>query len=117
MLTRVQITGHAAERYVKRIDETLTVTEALALLEHLAPTATPLRQRTILGQEQWQLHEPKPCVLVVKRDDGYGGAVVVTVLDAPAVPDGEEDPHEGIIQAQLLERRKSRRSRSRRRQA
>lgn len=117
MLTRVQITDYAATQYARRIDETLTVVEARTLLEHIARVAVPLRQKTILGQEQWQLHEPKPCVLVVKRDSDCGRPVVVTVHDAPVVSDAEQDPHEGIIQAQLLERRKSRRSRSRRRQA
>lgn len=80
---RIEITDHAAERYVKRVDRTLCTDEAKKLLAKLAPTAAPLREKTIMGQEQWRIEHPFPCVLVVKRDRGSGAVpVVVTVFEA-----------------------------------
>lgn len=116
MLTgRVQITQHAAERYVKRIDGSLSSREAMALLEQLAPTAAPLKKKTIMGQEQWKLEHPFPCVLVVKRDGGATPPVVVTVWDAPPAEEDEQGEVDRIVALQAFETRahKPRRVRTR----
>jgi hypothetical protein len=115
MLTgRITITQHAADRYVKRIDRSLTQEKAMQLLAFLAPTAAPLRERTIMGQEQWKIEAPFPCVLVVKRDKGIGAIpVVVTVFDAPQGGDAEPDEIDRIVNLQALECRAKKPVRSR----
>lgn len=94
MLTgSIEITQHAAEQYIRRIDRTRSLTEAHELLTKHAPHAAPLKIKTPKGDEQWQLDEPCACILVIKRDDrSRGGArVVVTVLEVRDVmPDAYE---------------------------
>lgn len=81
---RFVITHHAAERYVERIEPSLSFSEAKGALERRCPDAARLKGRTLLGHEQWKLGKPHPCVLVVKRDSGATRPIVVTVLDVPA---------------------------------
>lgn len=88
MLTgQIEITQHAAEQYIRRINRTLSLVEAHALLTAQAPNAAPLKVRTPKGDEQWRLDEPCSCVLVIKRDKKNerkmldGARVVVTVLE------------------------------------
>lgn len=115
MLTgRVQITAHAADRYVKRVDPSLTQEEAMQLLENLAPTAAPLRERTIMGQEQWKIEHPFPCVLVVKRDPGADSLpVVVTVFEGKA-SEKRDDSIEQMVALQAFESRARKPRRARR---
>jgi hypothetical protein len=76
----MMFTVHAIERFIERHAPELTYDEARKYLEENAEQASRLRQRTVLGQEQWQIAEP-PCVLVVKTT--HTGRVCVTVLPAP----------------------------------
>lgn len=114
MLTgRVQITQHAADRYVKRVDGSLTLHQAKQLLETIALTAAPLREKTIMGQEQWKIEHPFPCVLVVKRDPGAGSLpIVVTVFEA-APGNAQDDAIERLValQASRSRAKKPRRAR------
>jgi hypothetical protein len=75
---RIEVTRHAAERFVQRHAPALSVDEATRFLAEATPGAGVLRERTFSGHEQRQLAEPR-CILVVKRDPG-GGLAVVTVL-------------------------------------
>jgi hypothetical protein len=71
-------THHAVERFVQRHAPESSQADAAA---HLARVdATRLRERTILGQLQYQVENPR-CVLVVKRDPNCSPDLVcVTVL-------------------------------------
>lgn len=61
----------------------------------LGQTAVLLRQRTRLGQLQYQITNGDPIVLVCKRDHpGRGGLVCVTVLPEPESEQTETDPLE-----------------------
>lgn len=112
LTTRVQITDHAAQRYVDRIDRTMPIEQARKLLEELAPTAAPLKKKTLMGQDQWKLEHPVPCVLVVKWDNDFNlgrVAVVVTVMDLPSAPSGTESDEERamrIADAQVIQARR-----------
>ena len=90
MLKRIAISDHAASRYSVRVDPLLSPEQARAFLENHASEASILKQRTVLGDEQWLLKRSHPCVLVLKRDKGTGSIpVVVTVF--PAFPSEIED--------------------------
>lgn len=110
----IEITQHACEQYVRRIDRTLSLTEAHDLLTQHAPHAAPMKHRTPKGDEQWRLDEPCSCILVIKRDDkSRGGArVVVTVLEIRDVmPDEYEYGHAPTLS--IPRTRKERRARKR----
>ncbi len=81
-MSRVVITNHAADQFVRRFAREMSLGEALAHLSAKARFAARLKARTLLGQEQWAIDGPA-CVLVIKRDRPSGDAVVVTVLPDP----------------------------------
>lgn len=76
------ITPHAVERFVQRHAPAMSHRQARAYLEEKAPHAARLKERTIKGDQQWQLHDPE-CVLVMKRDFRLRAWVCVTVLPEP----------------------------------
>ncbi len=74
----IAFTQHAVERFIQRHARELSYETALARLQQ-AP-AFRLRERTLLGQLQYEIHDPY-CVLVVKRDrQSTPELVCVTVL-------------------------------------
>ncbi len=75
---RIYFSDHAVERFIERHAPDMTPEEAREHLEQEGPRAIRLRERTILGQEQWQLQDP-PCVLVIKNSDD-AGRVCKTIL-------------------------------------
>lgn len=88
MLTpdRIQITRHAADKYRARNDDSLSVDDAFKLLTTNASSAAPLKTKTPAGDEQWRLETPRPCILVIRRDNNHRSiAVIVTVLKVPDV--------------------------------
>lgn len=87
MTTRIDITDHAVLRYAQRHARGTPHAQARADIERLASEATPLRERTLRGQQLWRIDKP-PMILVVKPDAGR--YVCVTVLP-PAVADEAED--------------------------
>ena len=120
MLTpdRIQITRHAADKYRARIDDSLSVDEAFELLTTNVSSAAPLKSKTPAGDEQWRLDVPRPCILVIRRDNNHRSiAVIVTVLKVPdVIVDGDcIDPDEQRLaqEAYAARRMKPRRTRSR----
>lgn len=120
MLTpdRIQITRHAADKYRARIDKALTTDEAFEVLTNHAPSTAPLKAKTPAGDEQWRLETPRPCILVIRRDNNHRSiAVIVTVLKVPdAIVDGDcIDPDEQRLaqEAYAARRMKPRRQRTR----
>lgn len=85
--TRFDITYHAVQRYVQRYAQEATYDQGHADLERLLGTATPLKTKSINGQNLWRVDEP-PMLLVVKPDKGR--TVLVTVLPSSAVEEGAE---------------------------
>lgn len=78
MPAEIAFTHHAVKRYIQRHARELTYDAALARLQ-TAPV-TKLRERTLLGQIQYEIQDPY-CVLVVKRDRRSSPELVcVTVL-------------------------------------
>lgn len=78
-MATVQITDHAVERFVERHAREMTLSEARTYLETHVCQAVPVKERTILGQTQWVLPDPK-CVLVIKHDPKLRAPVCVTIL-------------------------------------
>lgn len=95
MTTRIDVTDHAVLRYVQRHARGTPHDQARAEIERLAGGATPLRERTVRGQQMWRVSEP-PMLLVVKPDGGR--YVCVTVL--PSTIADEED---AAIEAEIVE--------------
>jgi hypothetical protein len=91
--------------------------EVVSLLTERAACAAHLKDKTLLGHEQWRIDEPHPCVLVIKRDrDQPIVAVVVTVLEIERQPD-DLDLREFASEtpfAPMTRKRKQQRSRRRR---
>lgn len=87
MTARIDITDHAVLRYVERHAPGLSHVQARADIEHLAGGATPLKKRTLGGQQLWRVDVP-PMLLVIKPDSGR--YVCVTVLP-PSVEEAEKD--------------------------
>lgn len=78
MPTDITFTPHAIERFIERHAPGIGMDEAEQHLRRAS--AVRLRERTILGQLQYQVDEPR-CVLVVKRDPRMRPELVcVTVL-------------------------------------
>jgi hypothetical protein len=78
-MARIFFTVHAVERFIERWAQDMVYDEARSYLESQAPFASKLKERTILGQEQWLLDLPdRRCVLVTKTTPE--GRVCVTVL-------------------------------------
>jgi hypothetical protein len=86
----VVITRHAVSRFIKRHAPHLSEGEAKRHLEQAAATAGHLKEKTVLGQHQWQVEDPH-CVLVMKQDGRK--MICVTVLPEPEIAEileGEE---------------------------
>lgn len=89
-------TTHAVERYRERHASRLTYNQALGLLIRAIPTATPVREKTLLGHNKWKLRNPD--VILVTKPDFYNRLkkkvfVVVTILpleDGIQIEDVEE---------------------------
>jgi hypothetical protein len=61
----------------------MSASEAELHLEQAAATAAHLREKTLLGQHQWQIEDPH-CILVMKQDGRK--LICVTVLPEPEMP-------------------------------
>lgn len=83
-------TAHAIERFQQRWAPGFPLNACLRELCVLARTVRPLKARTRAGQEQWQVTDGAPIVLVCKRDRGRMELVCVTVLPEPE-PDGADE--------------------------
>lgn len=79
----VVITEHAVSRFVKRHAPQMSERAAKRHLERAAETAAHLKEKTILGQHQWQIEDPH-CILVMKQDGR--NLICVTVLPEPEMP-------------------------------
>lgn len=77
-MAKISFTTHAVEQFISRHASEMSFAEARAYLEEHGPRASRMREKTCLGQQQWQLQEPR-CVLVIKGDRREG-LVCVTVL-------------------------------------
>lgn len=66
MARNIEITPHAAQRYMERHRPDLSFDEAMQELRERAPSAARLKERTFSGEQLWQLEEG--CLLVVKLD-------------------------------------------------
>jgi hypothetical protein len=90
-MTTWVLTSHAIDRFHLRHAPELTRDQARERLLCGLTSATPLRERTFRGDQQFQLDAPK-CVAVVKRDDGAADSiVVVTVLPQKQAHEVDED--------------------------
>lgn len=90
----IAFTPHAIERFIERHAPGTSMLEAERHLQEA--NAVRLRQRTILGQLQYQLEEPR-CVLVVKRDPRVRPELVcVTVLPEREDSRGWSEDEEAI---------------------
>jgi hypothetical protein len=72
----------------------MSESEAGRFLEEKAATAAHLKERTILGQQQWQIEDPH-CVLVMKQDGRK--MVCVTVLPEAEGCESIEDDHGNLV--------------------
>lgn len=80
-------THHAVERYIQRHARHLSFQEAMTALEEGALEAEVLPQKTLAGQTQWLLKNPR-VVLVTKSEQKR--CIVVTVLPREATPEESE---------------------------
>ena len=76
----VVLTTHAIDRFIQRHAPHMNTTQAELHLSEAVETAAHLREKTLLGHEQWVIAEPH-CVLVIKKDGRK--RVCVTVLAEP----------------------------------
>lgn len=75
------ISDHAVDRFIERIAPGMRPSEARDFLREAAVSAKPLRERTRAGQEQWLVHEPYACILIVRKAYAHeGGRIVITVV-------------------------------------
>lgn len=72
---RILITRHAAERYRKRVDDSLSVPDTIRMLSKRAATAQKLPTRTNNGQLQYVADD----TLFVVKNDPEVGLVAVTI--------------------------------------
>ena len=72
-------TGHAVERFIERIDQTVSVEQAQRYIETAWPQKTiPRTTRTRDGRERWGLADYPYCELVTTRE--RDGVIVLTSL-------------------------------------
>ena len=79
---RFDITSHAVDRYIERYAVGATFEQGRRDLERLLADASPLKEKSISGQELWRCAEP-PMLFVIKPDGGK--IVCVTVLPQAAM--------------------------------
>jgi hypothetical protein len=88
-MSRIVVTDHAVQRYIRRHAPGLSYAQASAELEHLlAGTAAAVREKSINGQEMWRVDNP-PMLCVMKVDAGQH--VCVTVLPKHALEEGRQE--------------------------
>ena len=93
-MTTIEFSDHAVQRFVARHAPTMSFADGRRFLE--AAKLVRCRERSVLGQELYEVPEPR-CFLVVKRDRRMGISICVTVLpelprqDAPVDVDPWED--------------------------
>ncbi len=75
---QISFSDHAVERFIERFAPELTPLQARAYLEEEGLRAVRLKTHTAMGQEQWELQEPR-CILVVKNSYDIG-RVCKTIL-------------------------------------
>ncbi len=88
-MPRLNVRLHAAERYVERIDPSLTVAEASRLLNERAPSARPLGLRTPRGSWLYELPGP-PCALLVIKF--FPNETRVSTVFSPDDPPSARNP-------------------------
>lgn len=102
----MKLTHHAVERYRNRFAPDATFMEAQRELEELARRASPLKERTVNGTEQWRT--PDGVILVVTRDY-KDGPVCKTVLPKCEEDEQAHDPwHEDVddaLSSEILSRK------------
>ena len=98
-MSNIYFTQHAIERFIQRHAPEETFYRARTLLINRSQHAVCLKQKTLLGQTQWQVHNPS-VVLVTKYDKGRH--VCVTVLPQPENKDIPEEEAE-LIQEYIEE--------------
>lgn len=100
----IWFTRHAVERFIKRHAPGMSEAEAIAHL--VAAQAIPLKERTLLGQQQFQIENPR-CVLVMKRDHHSkrtGKRICVTVLPDRQNSFGWREDEQGIVNEWLADK-------------
>jgi hypothetical protein len=97
-MPRMAISEHAVERFVERVAPDWGYVKARHHLEERCESAVRLPRKTLLGQYQYELDDPR-CVLVVKREGGDDVLTCVTILP-PRTPNGESPLTE--IEEELL---------------
>ncbi len=83
-------TLHAVERFLERHAPTTMTTRdaAIAHLRTQARSAVRLREKTINGQEQWEIQNPY-CVLVVKHDPSTKSGHVRQMVCVTVLPESD----------------------------
>ncbi len=84
------VTYHAVDQYVKRHGGDRTNDVVLAELASEAAMASPIKERSVNGDEQRR--SPNGVVFVVRRDHEQRCAVCVTVLPSDSGPDAAQRP-------------------------
>lgn len=84
-----RITNHAAERFIKRHAPHMGLQEARAFLWKASQNAVRLKEKTPVGEFQWEIQDPY-CVLVIKFDQNR--PICVTVL-----PERHVSPHQQTL--------------------
>lgn len=90
-LSEISFADHAVEQFVKRHAPHMSVVAARQYLEQHAGQLRHVKERSLLGQELYELADPR-CLLVVKRDRRMNCSICVTVLPDLPKPQGDVDP-------------------------
>lgn len=93
---RISFTQHAIDRYIKRFARGSSHAEARADLQRMEPT--PVKQKTIRGQQLWRVEDPT--LYFVTKPDGKEH-VCVTILSPEMVEDehGLESEEKEMLEA------------------
>ncbi len=92
-----QVSPHAVDRFIERVDPSMTYKQAERILSSAFPEqAIPLRTRTLNGQQRWEM-VGYPAILVTKRDGRE--VVVLTVLDKQE----EQEQEQGMTEIEMEE--------------
>jgi len=98
----IGFTNHAVVRFVDRHAPQMSFEEAAAHLREVSADAVQLRERTLHGELQYRINDPR-CVLVVKRDRRLHELVCVTVLPEREVGGGLTEAEAEIVNEWLEE--------------